>query len=290
MKEIKITRTITNRTSDAFNRYLTDISQIPMITAEREAELANLIHQGGKAGDKAREELVRANLRFVISVAKRYEGRGMTLEDLVNEGNIGLLQAADHFDETRGFKFISYAVCWIRQSIMVSLSKNNGAVRLPCNRVILASRIRELTKQFLQEHLRKPTVEELADLTGESESIISSILGHMHKAASLDESLAEDSDTTHADMLAAGDEVAPDRTVDEESLRTDIHMVMSHVLNTREQRVISMSFGLDGHQYGPEEIGSRLGLTRERVRQLRERSIQKIRESGGMTLLARYIA
>lgn len=184
MKEIKITRTITNRTSDAFNRYLTDISQIPMITAEREAELANLIHQGGKAGDKAREELVRANLRFVISVAKRYEGRGMTLEDLVNEGNIGLLQAADHFDETRGFKFISYAVCWIRQSIMVSLSKNNGAVRLPCNRVILASRIRELTKQFLQEHLRKPTVEELADLTGESESIISSILGHMHKAAS----------------------------------------------------------------------------------------------------------
>ena len=267
MKEIKITRTITNRTSDAFNRYLTDISQIPMITAEREAELANLIHQGGKAGDKAREELVRANLRFVISVAKRYEGRGMTLEDLVNEGNIGLLQAADHFDETRGFKFISYAVCWIRQSIMVSLSKNNGAVRLPCNRVILASRIRELTKQFLQEHLRKPTVEELADLTGESESIISSILGHMHKAASLDES-----------------------TVDEESLKTDIHMVMSHVLNTREQRVISMSFGLDGHQYGPEEIGSRLGLTRERVRQLRERSIQKIRESGGMTLLARYIA
>lgn len=289
MRQIKIIRSITNRSEESLDKYLVEISRIPMISAEEEVELAQTIRAGGRKADKAREKLVCANLRFVVSVAKQYQHQGLPLTDLINEGNIGLITAADKFDDTRGFKFISYAIWWIRQSILQAIADNSNIVRRPQSQIAISNKIKTATNEFLQKHQRYPSADELSEIIElEIEKIEKTIQGEAH-VASIDAPLADDESQTMVDTLASSSEYAADRQVDHESMCSDLMQVLCSVLNERERKIVIQSFGIGCQERGLEDIGNDMGLTRERVRQIRERGIDKIRKSSQSRVLLRHI-
>jgi len=265
-----------------------EIGRIPMISTDEEIELANEIKKGGRAGERAKETLVKANLRFVVSVAKQYQHKGLSLSDLIDEGNIGLVKAAEKFDETRGFKFISYAVWWIRQSIMQALAEQSRMVRIPLNQVGALGKINLEIQKFEQEHQRRPSADELAEITDiDIEKIEQAMKADNHQM-SIDAPLSDDGDNSMADMLSTEEERA-DGHVDRQSMNTDIEAILSTTLKPREISIIKESFGIGCHQRTMEEIGEKYNLSRERVRQIREKCISKIRLSGHAKILAKYL-
>ena len=289
MRQLKITKSITNRSSEALDKYLVEIGRVPMITVDEEIELAQAIRNGGKEGERAKEKLVKANLRFVVSVAKQYQHQGLGLTDLIDEGNIGLVKAAEKFDETRGFKFISYAVWWIRQSILQAIAEQSRIVRLPLNQVGALSKINSEISKFEQENQRRPSVQELSSLTNIDETKIDQTIKADNHHMSIDAPFLEDDDNSMADVLASGEDSRADKQVDYESMSKELDTVLRNVLKDREITIVRECFGIGCHEKGLEEIGDQLGLTRERVRQIREKSIVKLRESGYAKLLIKYL-
>lgn len=290
MRQLKITKNITSRNSEALDRYLTEIAREPMLTPDEEASLAHTIHQGGPAGERARDRLVSANLRFVVSVAKQYQHQGISLTDLINEGNVGLVKAAEKFDETRGFKFISYAVWWIRQSIMEALAVKSRIVRVPLNQVGIAGKVNRATEQFLQEHGRVPSTHELATMTGIDEELVISAFEANGRSTSIDVPISEDDDNSLADTLSSDDDSArSDSSLDRESMNLFISDLLKEVLNDREQRIITESFGIGRMEKSLEEIADEMGMTRERIRQVKEKALRKIRNSKYAVSLRQYL-
>lgn len=289
MRQLKIQKSITNRSSEALDKYLVEIGREPMITVDEEIELAQEIHKGGRKGERAKEKLIKANLRFVVSVAKQYQHQGLSLTDLIDEGNIGLVKAAEKFDETRGFKFISYAVWWIRQSILQAIAEQSRIVRLPLNQVSAISKINQVTNEFIQQHNRRPSIRELSELTGIDESRIRQSQNADNHHMSIDAPFSDDDDNSMADMLSGGEDSRTDRSVDFESMSDDLKAVLKKTLKDREITIVTECFGIGCHEKGLEEIGTEMGLTRERVRQIREKAIEKIRESGNARVLMKYL-
>ena len=289
MRQLKIQKSITNRSSEALDKYLVEIGREPMITVDEEIELAQEIHKGGRKGERAKEKLIKANLRFVVSVAKQYQHQGLSLTDLIDEGNIGLVKAAEKFDETRGFKFISYAVWWIRQSILQAIAEQSRIVRLPLNQVSAISKINQVTNEFIQQHNRRPSIQELSELTGIDESRIRQSQNADNHHMSIDAPFSDDDDNSMADMLSGGEGSRTDRSVDFESMSDDLKAVLKKTLKDREITIVTECFGIGCHEKGLEEIGTEMGLTRERVRQIREKAIEKIRESGNARVLMKYL-
>lgn len=290
MRQLKITKNITSRNSEALDRYLTEIAREPMLTPDEEATLAHTIHQGGPAGERARDRLVSANLRFVVSVAKQYQHQGISLTDLINEGNVGLVKAAEKFDETRGFKFISYAVWWIRQSIMEALAVKSRIVRVPLNQVGIAGKVNRATEQFLQEHGRVPSTHELATMTGIDEDLVISAFEANGRSTSIDAPISDDDDNSLADTLSSDDaDSRSDSSLDRESMNLFINDLLKEVLNDRERRIITESFGIGRMEKSLEEIADEMGMTRERIRQVREKALCKIRNSRYAVTLRQYL-
>lgn len=290
MRQLKIAKNITSRNSEALDRYLTEIARSAMLTPDEEAALAQTIRNGGKEGERARDRLVSANLRFVVSVAKQYQHQGISLTDLINEGNMGLVKAAEKFDETRGFKFISYAVWWIRQSIMEALAVKSRIVRVPLNQVGIAGKVNRATEQFLQEHGRVPSNHELAQLTGIDEEQIDAAQGASGRTTSIDAPLGNEDDNSMADLLASDDShFKSDSSLDKESMNQFINDLLKEVLNSREQKIIKESFGIGIMEKSLEEIADEMGMTRERIRQVREKALRKIRYSKYASTLRQYL-
>lgn len=289
MRQLKIQKSITNRSSEALDKYLVEIGRVPMISVDEEIELAQKIRKGGREGERAKEKLVMANLRFVVSVAKQYQHQGLSLTDLIDEGNIGLVKAAEKFDETRGFKFISYAVWWIRQSILQAIAEQSRIVRLPLNQVGALSKINSEISKFEQREQRRPSVSELANLTNMDEAKLDQTIKADNHHMSIDAPFQEDEDNSMADVLASGDDSRADKQVDYESMSKELDTVLQNVLKERERIIVKECFGIGCHEKGLEEIGDQLNLTRERVRQIREKSIVKLRESGYAKLLIKYL-
>ena len=289
MRQLKIQKSITNRSSEALDKYLVEIGRQPLVTIDEEIELAQAIRKGGPEGERAKERLVTANLRFVVSVAKQYQHQGLTLTDLIDEGNIGLVKAAEKFDETRGFKFISYAVWWIRQSILQAIAEQSRIVRLPLNQSGALSKINQEINKFEQIHQRRPSVTELAELTNIEESKIEQTAKADSHHMSIDAPFGEDDDNSMADMLRSGDDSRTDKQVDYESLTSDLENVLRSVLKDRELKIVRECFGIGCQERGLEEIGAEMGLTRERVRQIREKSIAKLHDSGHARILMKYL-
>ena len=289
MRQLKIQKSITNRSSEALDKYLVEIGREPMITVDEEIELAQEIHKGGRKGERAKEKLIKANLRFVVSVAKQYQHQGLSLTDLIDEGNIGLVKAAEKFDETRGFKFISYAVWWIRQSILQAIAEQSRIVRLPLNQVGSLNKVNQEINKFEQENQRRPSVQEISDRTGvDEDKITQSIMASGHHV-SIDAPFGEDDDNSMADVMSSGDDSRTDKHVDHESMAQELKQVLSKCLKERERKIVCACFGIDETEKGLEEIGDKMGLTRERVRQIREKSITKLRESGKIGILMKYL-
>ena len=289
MRQLKIQKSITNRSSEALDKYLVEIGRAPLISIDEEIELAQKIKKGGREGERAKEKLVTANLRFVVSVAKQYQHQGLSLTDLIDEGNIGLVKAAEKFDETRGFKFISYAVWWIRQSILQAIAEQSRIVRLPLNQVGSLNKINREINRFEQENQRKPSLTELSNATKiDEEKIDQSLMADSHHV-SIDAPFQEGEDNSMVDVMAGGEDSRTDRQVDHESMALELDSVLRKVLKDREITIIRECFGISCHEKGLEEIGDQLGLTRERVRQIREKSIVKLRESGYAKLLIKYL-
>ena len=289
MRQLKIQKSITNRASEALDKYLVEIGRAPMVTIEEEIELAQAIKRGGRDAERAKEKLVTANLRVVVSVAKQYQHQGLTLTDLIDEGNIGLIKAAEKFDETRGFKFISYAVWWIRQSILQAIAEQSRIVRLPLNQVGSLNKVNHEINRFEQEHHRRPSVQELSDRTHiDEEKIQQSMMADGHHV-SIDAPFQEGEDNSMVDVMAGSDDSRTDRQVDHDSMAMELNSVLDRVLKEREQIIIRECFGIGCQEKGLEEIGDQLGLTRERVRQIREKSITKLRESGNVKILMKYL-
>ncbi len=286
MRQLKITKSITNRESQSLDKYLQDIGREELITAEEEVELARRI----KAGDqKALEKLTRANLRFVVSVAKQYQNQGLTLPDLINEGNLGLIKAAQKFDETRGFKFISYAVWWIRQSILQALADQSRIVRLPLNKVGSLGRITQASARLEQELEREPTPQEIAESLEISLSEVENALRSSGRHLSIDAPLAEGEDNTLLGVLDQNDEPNPDMLLLNESLQNEINRVIS-TLSDKERDVLKYYFGLDGNAaHTLEDISEKVGLTRERVRQIKEKALRRLRKSSKSKILKTYL-
>ena len=289
MRQLKIQKSITNRSSEALDKYLVEIGRVPMISVDEEIELAQKIRKGGREGERAKEKLVKANLRFVVSVAKQYQHQGLGLTDLIDEGNIGLVKAAEKFDETRGFKFISYAVWWIRQSILQAIAEQSRIERLPLNQVGALSKINSEISKFEQKNQRRPSVQELSSLTNIDETKIDQTIKADNHHMSIDAPFQEDDDNSMADVLASGEDSRADKQVDYESMAKELDTVLRNVLKDREITIVRECFGIGCHEKGLEEIGDQLGLTRERVRQIREKSIVKLRESGYAKLLIKYL-
>ena len=285
MRQLKITKSITNRESAALEKYLQEISKEAMISAEEEVELAQRIKKGDP---KALERLTKANLRFVVSVAKQYQNQGLSLPDLINEGNLGLLKAAERFDETRGFKFISYAVWWIRQSILQAISEQSRIVRLPLNQVGSVNKINREINRFEQLNERRPSVDEIAenvDLPQEKIDEAMAINGHQ---ISVDAPFVEGEDNSLLDVMANSDAPLADNQLVEESLKSEIQNALS-ALNERERNVLEASYGINQPELTLEEIGTKFGLTRERVRQIKEKAIRKLRNSKANIFLKTYL-
>ena len=291
MRQLKIARSITSRNSEALDRYLTEIAREPMLNPEEEAELAAKIHKGGKEGEQARDRLVSANLRFVVSVAKQYQNQGIFLTDLINEGNMGLVKAAEKFDETRGFKFISYAVWWIRQSIIEALAVKSRIVRVPLNQVGIAGKVNRASDQFIQQNGRIPSTHELAQLTGIDENTIESAHDANSHTTSIDAPLGNDEgDNSMAEMLTSDDSSSnSDSQLDRESMNQFINDLLKEVLNEREQSIIRESFGIGVMEKSLEEIADEMGMTRERIRQVKEKAIRKIKYSPAAKILKEYL-
>jgi RNA polymerase primary sigma factor len=285
MRQLKITKSITNRESAALEKYLQEISKETMISAEEEVELAQRIKKGDQ---KALERLTKANLRFVVSVAKQYQNQGLSLPDLINEGNLGLLKAAERFDETRGFKFISYAVWWIRQSILQAISEQSRIVRLPLNQVGSVNKINREINRFEQLNERRPSVDEIAekiDLPQEKIDEAMSINGHH---ISVDAPFVEGEDNSLLDVMTNAEAPMADKELVDESLKSEIQTALNS-LNERERNVVEASYGINQPELTLEEIGSKFGLTRERVRQIKEKAIRKLRNSKTNKFLKTYL-
>ena len=289
MRQLKISKSITNRSSEALDKYLVEIGREPMVSIDEEIELAQKIRKGGREGERAKEKLVKANLRFVVSVAKQYQHQGLGLTDLIDEGNIGLIKAAERFDETRGFKFISYAVWWIRQSILQAIAEQSRIVRLPLNQVGSLNKVNHEINKFEQENLRRPSVEEIADRTGVDEEKISQSMAASGHHVSIDAPFGDDDDNAMVDVMSSGDDSRTDKQVDHESMAMELKQVLGQVLKERERQIVCACFGIGEPEKGLEEIGDKMGLTRERVRQIREKSISKLRESGYVKILMKYL-
>ena len=285
MRQLKITKSITNRESASLEKYLREIGKEEMLTAEEEVELAQRI----KAGDqKALERLTRANLRFVVSVAKQYQNQGITLSDLINEGNLGLLKAAERFDETRGFKFISYAVWWIRQSILQAISEQSRIVRLPLNQVGSVNKINREISKFEQVNERRPSVDEIADNIDLPQDKIDEAINISGRQVSVDAPISRDEDSNLLDVLINDDNPTTDMSLVEESLKSEIQEALN-VLNERERSIIKASYGINEAELTLEEIGEKYGLSRERVRQIKEKAIRKLRTSTKNKILKTYL-
>lgn len=290
MRQLKIQKSITNRNSEALDKYLVEIGRAPMISIDEEIELAQIIRKGGRAGERAKNRLVEANLRFVVSVAKQYQHQGLTLTDLIDEGNIGLIKAAERFDETRGFKFISYAVWWVRQSILQAIAEQSRIVRLPLNQVGSLNKVNQEINKFEQENLRKPSVQEISDRTGVDEDKIAQSMMASGHHVSIDAPFgSDDDDNAMVDVMSSGDDSRTDKGIDHESMAQELRAVLDKVLKERERKILCACYGIGETEKGLEEIGDKMGLTRERVRQIREKSITKLRESGNIKILAKYL-
>ncbi len=288
MRQLKITQQITNRETASLDKYLTEIGREELITAEQEVELARRIRQGDQ---QALAKMVRANLRFVVSVSKQYQNQGLSLPDLINEGNLGLIKAAKRFDETRGFKFISYAVWWIRQSILQSLAEQARIVRLPLNKIGNINKINRAYAQLEQVHEREPTVDELANELEMAEGDISQNIKNNRRHVSMDAPLlgSEDDERNMYDTMSGDNEHNPEMTLLNESLRREIERSLA-TLSERESDVIRLYFGLTGkHPMTLEEIGEEFDLTRERVRQIKEKAIRRLRHTSRSKLLKVYL-
>ncbi len=285
MRQLKITKSITNRESASLDKYLQEIGREELITVDREVELAGRIRNGDRA---ALEELVRSNLRFVVSVAKQYQNQGLSLPDLINEGNLGLIKAAEKFDETRGFKFISYAVWWIRQSILQALAEQSRIVRLPLNQVGSMNKINKAYQRFEQEYERKPSAEELAEMLDIPVDKIADTLKMSGRHVSVDAPFVEGEDNSLIDVMVNEDSPNADRGLINESLSTEIGRALA-TLTPREADILRKFFGIGTPEKTLEEIGDELHLTRERVRQIKEKAIRKLNSGQRSHILQTYL-
>jgi RNA polymerase primary sigma factor len=287
MRQLKISKSITNRESESLEKYLQEIGRVELITPEEEVKLARLIKQGDQ---KALDRLTKANLRFVVSVAKQYQNQGLTLPDLINEGNLGLIKAAQRFDETRGFKFISYGVWWIRQSIMQALAEQSRIVRLPLNKVGLTNRIARAFSQLEQEYERAPSLEELANFLEVDIEEISATMSVAARHVSMDSPLSDGEDNTLVDVLVNSNADSADKKIMfKDSLQMEIQRSLS-LLTPRQKEVICLFYGIGGDQpVSLEELGERYGLTRERVRQIKDKALEKLKTFSGSHLLKEYM-
>jgi RNA polymerase primary sigma factor len=285
MRQLKITKSITNRESASLDKYLQEIGREDLISVEEEVELAQAIKRGNHA---ALEKLTRANLRFVVSVAKQYQNQGLGLPDLINEGNLGLIKAAEKFDETRGFKFISYAVWWIRQSILQALAEQSRIVRLPLNQVGSLNKITKAFSKFEQKHERKPSTEELAEELDIPVDKISDTLKVSGRHISMDAPFIEGEDNSLLDVLINEDAPIADRYLINESLSKEIDRALA-TLSDRERDIVKMFFGIGSQEMTLEEIGDKFGLTRERVRQIKEKAIRRLKTCTKNDLLKSYL-
>ena len=286
MRQLKITKQVTNRETASLDKYLQEIGKVDLITADEEVELAQKI----KAGDQAAlEKLTKANLRFVVSVAKQYQNQGLTLPDLINEGNLGLIKAAQRFDETRGFKFISYAVWWIRQSILQALAEQSRIVRLPLNKIGSINKINKMYALLEQSNERPPTAEEIAKELDMTVNDVKESMKNSGRHLSMDAPLVEGEDSNLYDVLRSGESPNPDRELIQESLRTEIERSLE-TLTPREADVVRLYFGLgDQHPMTLEEIGETFDLTRERVRQIKEKVIRRLKHTSRSKILKTYL-
>ena len=285
MRQLKITKSITNRESASLDKYLQEIGREELISVEEEVELAGRIRNGDKA---ALEKLTRANLRFVVSVAKQYQNQGLSLPDLINEGNLGLIKAAEKFDETRGFKFISYAVWWIRQSILQALAEQSRIVRLPLNQVGSLNKINKAFSRFEQEHERKPSAEELANELGLDVDKVADTLKMSGRHVSVDAPFVEGEDNSLLDVMPNDDSPIADRGLINESLSKEIDRALA-TLTPREADIIRKFFGIGVPEKTLEEIGEEFHLTRERVRQIKEKAIRRLKSSSRSRVLKTYL-
>jgi len=285
MRQLKITKSITNRESASLDKYLQEIGREDLITVEEEVELAQRIRNGDRI---ALEKLTRANLRFVVSVAKQYQNQGLSLPDLINEGNLGLIKAAEKFDETRGFKFISYAVWWIRQSILQALAEQSRIVRLPLNQVGSLNKINKAFSKFEQENERKPSAEELAEELDIPVEKIADTMKVSGRHVSVDAPFVEGEDNSLLDVMINDDSPNADRVLINESLTKEIERALS-TLSDREHDIVKKFFGIGIPEMTLEEIGDEFGLTRERVRQIKEKAIRRLRQSSKSKLLKTYL-
>ena len=285
MRQLKITKSITNRESEALEKYLQDIGKEELISAEEEALLAAQIRQGDK---KALERSTKANLRFVVSVAKQYQNQGLSLPDLINEGNLGLIKAAEKFDETRGFKFISYAVWWIRQSILQAIAEQSRIVRLPLNQVGSVNKINRLLNRFEQENERRPSIDEISEQIDLPEDKIDEAINISGKHVSMDAPFNANDDNSLLDVLVNDNAPSADMQLVVESLRLEINKALTG-LSERERNVIEAFFGINQPELTLEEIGDKYHLTRERVRQIKEKAIRRLRTTTNNELLKSYL-
>ena len=286
MRQLKITKQVTNRETASLDKYLQEIGKVDLITADEEVELAQKI----KAGDqRALEKLTKANLRFVVSVAKQYQNQGLTLPDLINEGNLGLIKAAQRFDETRGFKFISYAVWWIRQSILQALAEQSRIVRLPLNKIGSINKINKMYALLEQSNERPPSAEEIAKELDMTVNDVKESMKNSGRHLSMDAPLVEGEDSNLYDVLRSGESPNPDRELIHESLQTEIERALE-TLTPREADVVRLYFGLsDQHPMTLEEIGETFDLTRERVRQIKEKAIKRLKHNSRSKILKSYL-
>ena len=285
MRQLKINKSITNRSSAALDKYLVEIGREELISTDEEVELAQRIHHGDR---KALDKLTRANLRFVVSVAKQYQNQGLALNDLIDEGNLGLIKAAKKFAETRGFNFISYAVWWIRQSILQAISEQSRIVRMPLNQVGFQSKLAKAIVNFEQENERRPSVQELADILETDEAKVQEALGTNGKKVSVDAPFQDDDSNSLIDIMT--DESAPttDNNMEKESLSADLNAALG-TLSEREQTVLKMLFGIGCNEMTAEEVANSLNLTRERVRQIKERALRRLRDDENINILTKYL-
>lgn len=285
MRQLKITKSITNRESASLDKYLQEISREELVSVEEEVELAQRIRKGDR---KALEKLTKANLRFVVSVAKQYQNQGLSLSDLINEGNVGLIKAAEKFDETRGFKFISYAVWWIRQSILQAIAEQSRIVRLPLNQVGSVNKINKILNKFEQENERHPNIEEIADRIDLSEEKIVDAMKINGKHVSVDAPFVEGEDNGLLDVMSNTEGPMGDDALVLESLRDEISRVLL-TLEERERQIVEAFFGINQQDMTLEEIGDKFGLTRERVRQIKEKAIRRLRNNTKSKSLKSYL-
>ena len=280
MRQLKINKSITNRSSAALDKYLVEIGREELISTDEEVELAQRIHKGDQ---EALDRLTRANLRFVVSVAKQYQNQGLALNDLIDEGNLGLIKAAQKFDETRGFKFISYAVWWIRQSILQAISEQSRIVRMPLNQVGFQSKLQKAIVSFEQEYERRPSVGELAELLETDVSKVQEALGTNGKKVSVDAPFQEDDSNCMIDIMTDDSAPGTDNQMEKESLSADLDSALS-TLSERERQVLKMLFGIGRNEMTAEEVANSLSLTRERVRQIKERALRRLREADNINI------